>query len=190
MDIAAPRWSYAASKIAGESMVFAAAAEHGLAPLVLRFHNVYGPRMGPTHVISEFAQRIHARVEPFPVYGLEQTRSFLHVSDAARAILLVDQAARAGKTGIYNIGSDEEVQIASLARQMLDLVERHPHIEGKPAPVGSVGRRVPDITKLRSLGFAPQVPLARGLREVLDAYERRAVLPLPARLSQDGLSSG
>lgn len=64
-DIALPRWSYAASKIAGESAVFGAAKLGGFTPIVVRFHNVYGPRMGPTHVIPEFLARARAKVNPF-----------------------------------------------------------------------------------------------------------------------------
>ncbi len=96
-DIALPRWSYAASKIAGESAVFGAARVGNFTPIVVRFHNVYGPRMGPTHVIPEFLARARAKVDPFPVFGADQTRSFLHVDDAARALRAVLGAALEGK---------------------------------------------------------------------------------------------
>jgi UDP-glucose 4-epimerase/UDP-glucuronate decarboxylase len=166
-DIALPRWSYAASKIAGESAVFGAARLGGFAPLVIRFHNVYGPRMGPTHVIPEFLVRCRERVDPFPVYGPEQTRSFLYVEDAARALRLVldaGLAAPATNGGIYNVGTGVETRISDLAELVFGVTGHHPRVDSKPAPPGSVARRVPDVTKLAKLGFKPSVSLEDGLR--------------------------
>ena len=163
-DVALPRWSYAASKIAGESAVFAAARRSGFEPAVVRFHNVYGPRMGPTHVIPEFLQRCRQRADPFTVYGEEQTRSFLYVEDAAAALQLVLDAALRGNAGITNVGSAEETRIGDLARLVFEVTGHRPRIDAKPAPPGSVARRVPELRRLNSLGFLRRVPLPEGLR--------------------------
>jgi UDP-glucuronate decarboxylase len=163
-DIALPRWSYAASKIAGESAVFAAAGPAGFAPAVVRFHNVYGPRMGPTHVIPEFLDRCRRRADPFPVYGEEQTRSFLHVEDAGSALLLVLEAALRGDSGITNVGSRDEVRIGDLARLVFEVTGHRPRVESKPAPRGSVARRVPDTRRVESFGFRPRIALEEGVR--------------------------
>ena len=172
-DIALPRWSYAASKLAGESAVFGAAPLGGFTPAVVRFHNVYGPRMGPTHVIPEMLQRCVQRVDPFPIYGSDQTRSFLHVSDAARALVAVMETALAGNGGLYNIGSDRETRIGDLARMIFDVTGFHPTVEEQAAPPGSVKRRAPDVTKLRALGFEPDVPLEQGLAGCWKAWQKR-----------------
>ncbi len=163
-DIALPRWSYAASKIAGESAVFAAASKGGFAPAVVRFHNVYGPRMGPTHVIPEFLQRCKQRADPFPVYGPEQTRSFLHVEDAAVGLRLVLGAALRGGGGITNVGASEETRIGDLAQLVFDVTGHRPRVEVRPAPAGSVVRRLPDVKKLAALGFRPGIALRDGVR--------------------------
>jgi nucleoside-diphosphate-sugar epimerase len=171
-DIALPRWSYAASKIAGESAVFAAAGQAGFAPAVVRFHNVYGPRMGPTHVIPEFLQRCKQRADPFPVYGEDQTRSFLYVEDAAVALRLVLGAALRGEGGITNVGAREETRIGDLARLVFEVADHRPRIDSRPAPPGSVARRVPDVARLAALGFRPRVPLLEGVRACWAAVER------------------
>jgi UDP-glucose 4-epimerase/UDP-glucuronate decarboxylase len=163
-DISLPRWSYAASKIAGESAVFAAARRSGFAPAVVRFHNVYGPRMGPTHVIPEFLQRCKQRADPFTVYGEDQTRSFLYAEDAAAALGLVLDAALRGDGGITNVGSDEQTRIGDLARLVFEVTSHRPKIDSRPAPPGSVARRVPDIRRLSALGFERRVELQSGLR--------------------------
>jgi len=167
-DVALPRWSYAASKIAGESALFGAARVGGFTPVVVRFHNVYGPRMGPTHVIPEFLARVRQRVDPFPVYGADQTRSFLYAEDCGRALCCVLDAALAGKLndgegGLINIGSSVETVISDLARIVFDVTAFHPRIDEQPAPPGSVQRRVPDTRRLRELGFAPSVLLQDGI---------------------------
>jgi len=170
-DVALPRWSYAASKIASESAVFGAARLADFAPVILRYHNVYGERMRATHVIPEFVKRCVERTDPFPVYGPEQTRSFLHVSDAARAMRCVlghvgEKGVDAG--GIYNIGCGEETVIRELAEVIFDAVGFHPTIEEHAAPPGSVERRVPDVAKLTALGFEAEVGLVDGIRRVVE----------------------
>ncbi len=162
-DIELPRWSYAASKIAGESAVFGAARLAKFTPIVVRFHNVYGPRMGPTHVIPELMERAKKRVDPFPVYGVDQTRSFLYVEDAGRALVTLLRAALVGKGGIYNIGSPVETRISELAQMIFDVSGFFPRVDAKPAPPGSVQRRVPKIDKLTALGFAPKTALQDGI---------------------------
>jgi len=135
----------------------------------VRFHNVYGPRMGPTHVIPEFLARARQRVDPFPVFGSDQTRSFLHVEDAGRALRAVLGAALEKRGGVYNIGSDVETRISDLAKLVFDVTGFHPRVDERPAPPGSVRRRVPDVKKLRALGFAPKRALREGIAECWQA---------------------
>lgn len=163
-DIELPRWSYAASKMCGESAVFGAARIGKFTPIVVRFHNVYGPRMGPTHVIPEMLARCKAKTDPFPIYGAEQTRSFLYIEDAGRALMHVLGAARQGQGGIYNIGAPLEIKIGELARIVFEVTGHKPKLKLEPAPAGSVQRRVPNIAKIKKLGFAPRVDLLEGVR--------------------------
>ena len=162
-DVEEPRWSYAASKIAGESMLFSAARKSAFVPIVARLHNVYGPRMPPTHVVPEMLARCRAKTDPFPVYGPEQTRSFLHVSDCARALLVLHEKVKQG--GIYNIGSGREVRIDALAKMCFEVSGHHPKFDNRPHSPGSVMRRVPDVAKLESLGWKQTIALEDGLAE-------------------------
>jgi len=163
-DIELPRWSYAASKICGESAVFGAAPLGKFTPIVVRFHNVYGPRMGPTHVIPEMLARCKAKTDPFPIFGAEQTRSFLYIEDAGRALMHVLSAARQKKGGLYNIGAPLETKIGDLAKIVFEVTGHKPKLDLKPAPKGSVQRRVPNIEKIKKLGFEPKVALLEGVR--------------------------
>jgi UDP-glucuronate decarboxylase len=159
-----PRWSYAASKICGEAAVFGAARLGTLTPVVVRFHNVYGPRMGTTHVIPEMLARCKAKTDPFPIFGADQTRSFLYVDDAGRALVRILEAEFGKQGGVYNIGAPEETRIADLADIIFEATGFRPRLDLQPAPPGSVRRRAPDTAKLTKLGFAPTVGLREGVR--------------------------
>ncbi|MET9338149.1 NAD-dependent epimerase/dehydratase family protein [Nonomuraea sp. NPDC003804] len=167
-DVAAPRFSYAISKLHGEAAVL-----HGAHAVVGRFHNVYGPRMGADHVIPELALRALRGENPFRLYGGEQTRAFCHVEDAVEAMVRL-MATPAAFGRIVHIGDDtEETTVSDLAKLVLRLAGQDPVIDPVPAPAGSVARRCPDISLLRELtGFEPRVPLEEGVRRTFDWYRR------------------
>ena len=164
-DIFNPRWSYATAKLHGEIATLHGAAAHGMPATVLRYHNVYGPRMGDAHVIPDFLER--ARSGVFALYGAEQTRAFLHIDDAVRATLL---AARHPDTdgALLNLGGSTEISMHALARLMMEIAGLTGEIACHPAPPGSVDRRLPDCTRLaRITGFAERVSLREGLAETI-----------------------
>lgn len=166
-DIFNPRLSYAISKIAGEALCFASEAQHSIDPVVVRLHNVYGPRMGTEHVIPEFLQRAKARSNPFQIYGGENTRSFCYVSDAVEGMLLA--AKTRGEHRLFNIGNDkEEISMLHLANMIFDIFDYHPEVQVLRAPKGSVLRRVPDLTLARrALKYSAKVSLEDGLKRTL-----------------------
>lgn len=172
-DVFNPRFSYAASKIAGELLCIHYARAYGLPVLVVRPHNVYGPRMGYDHVIPAFAQRAMRRDDPFLIYGGDQTRTFCYVDDFVES--LVRAAAAYGTASeLINLGSDrEEILIRELAKKVCDQVGYQPRFEELAAPEGSVPRRLPDLTKVQGdFGFEPKVSLDEGLGKTLAWYLR------------------
>src|SRR5438034_7442770 len=173
-DIESPRAAYAATKILGEAAVIHYARARGVPFVIGRLHNVYGPRMGADHVIPELCLRALAKEDPFRVYGLEQRRAFCHVSDALDAIQRLMAAAVTAEGVVVNVGNDrEETTVAALLELVLNAAGFKPQLDPRPAPPGSVARRRPDISRLRSLtGFEPRVSLAEGVRETLEWYRR------------------
>ena len=167
-DVTNSRWSYAASKIHGEVLTVQAANHYGMPWTVLRYHNAYGPRMGDSHVVPDFLMR--ARRGEYALYGYEDTRSFLYVTDTVAATIAIAQTEGAAGE-IVNIGSDEEIVIQELGRIMMEVCGFEGKINLYPSPPGSVRRRVPQINKLRMLtGFAPKIGLRQGLRMTADYY--------------------
>lgn len=168
-DVFNPRWSYAAAKIHGEVLTINACRQFGVPFSIIRYHNVYGPRMGDKHVVPDFLGRLEQGMAE--LYGHADTRSFLYVDDAVEATLRVGQSpAMAGQ--VVNVGSDEEVTILELARRMMTILGRNPDdIVLHPSPPGSVKRRLPSIRKLQeATGFRRRWSLDDGLAETIRFY--------------------
>jgi nucleoside-diphosphate-sugar epimerase len=175
-DPSNPRYSYGGGKIISELMAINYGRKSFERVLIFRPHNVYGPDMGFEHVIPQFAVRLkramaqHASGKvPFEIQGEgRQTRSFCHVDDLVRGVLLMRDKGE--HLGIYHIGTTEEISIADLARRIAAHAGREIAFVSKPAPAGGAERRCPDIGKLARLGYAPQVPLTQGLPPTVDWY--------------------
>jgi nucleoside-diphosphate-sugar epimerase len=171
-----PRYSYGGGKIISELMAINYGRKLFERVLIFRPHNVYGPDMGFEHVIPQFAVRLKRAAArqpggtlPFEIQGDgRQTRSFCHVDDLVAGTMVM--RAKGEHLGIYHIGTTEEIAIAELARRVARHAGRDIELIAGPAPPGGTARRCPDISKLSRLGYAPQVPLAKGLSPTVDWY--------------------
>jgi len=164
-DVRNPRWSYGGAKLAGEIAVFSANKELGMPMSVLRYHNVYGPGMGPNHVIPDFVERGNNGI--YYLNGAENMRSFIFVEDAVKATCLVAQHPFA-KNRITHIGNSEPISMIDLGRKIMKLMGWEGTITTESAPIGSVLRRAPDVTFLReTLKFQSLVNLEEGLARTL-----------------------
>lgn len=170
-DPRAPRSSYALSKIVSETLFLQ--QNTGARVRIGRYHNIYGPRMGRSHVIPQFIERALSGANPFDIYGDAQTRAFCYIDDAVDA---TTGLTRLGGTEpiIANIGNDrEEIRIRDLAQRVLDLAAAQPEITVHRPPAGSPDRRLPELSVLRGvLGYEPKTDLDTGLRETFDWYAR------------------
>lgn len=171
-----PRWSYAATKLMGEVLMIHYAAMYKLRGLIVRPHNFYGPRAGYDHVIPELSLRVINRVNPFPIYGTDDTRTFCHIKDAVRAMQLLMDSEETDTRPIHvvHIGDTQEISISDLAEKIFSIEKWRPtHIDEKSSPHGSVKRRLADVSKLKKLvGWEPLVSLDQGLAETLEWYRK------------------
>lgn len=167
-DVFNARWSYGASKLHGEVLTANAGRHFGIPVTILRYHNIYGPRMGNKHVIPDFLMR--ARHGSFELYGYEDTRAFMYVADAVEATVLAAQSPVLVNE-IVNIGGEKETRILDLGTMMMRLGGFHGELALYPAPQGSVKRRAARLDKLRrATGFQEKWDLERGLRETIRYY--------------------
>ena len=109
-DIAHPRFTYAVTKMLGESGFLNYSKKVGFECTVVRYHNAFGPRMGFKHVIPHLVQRFLSNESPFKIYGHDQTRSFSFISDSVEGTILAMESEKSNGE-IYHIGSSEEITI-------------------------------------------------------------------------------
>ena len=169
-----PRYSYGGSKIVSELIAFNYAQEHFRKVQVFRPHNVYGPDMGWKHVVPQFILRaLDCRDRGdrrFTIQGCgTETRAFAFVDDVVDGILLMHEKGRHRE--VYHVGNDHEVSIRDLVAVTARVVGTELDIVPGAEVAGATPRRCPDISKMRMLGYAPQVPLAKGMARAARWYE-------------------
>ena len=140
---------------------------------IVRPHNFYGPRAGYEHVIPEIAGRIEKKVDPFPIFGADDTRSFCYIDDAVEAIQTIMESEKTDG-GTYHIGTHVETVIQDLVEKMFDIMGWHPEkLDIKNSPKGSVKRRLPDVSKIkRDTGWEAKIELEEGLKKTIDWYRK------------------
>ena len=166
-----PRWSYAAQKLIGELFFIHYSKAFNFRMSIVRPHNFYGPREGYKHVIPEVVERIKDRIDPFPIYGSGDTRSFCYIDDAVEAMQLVMESEKTDG-GTYHIGTTVETGIQELIGMIFTIMEWHPKkLDIKSSPEGSVKRRLPDVSKIkRDTGWEATTSLEEGLRTMIAWY--------------------
>lgn len=170
-----PLSPYAVSKLAGEYYCSVFSDLFGLKTVSLRYFNVFGPRQDPLSeyaaVIPKFITRLLKHQAPLIFGDGKQTRDFVFVRDVVQANLL---AMKGSKTGTFNIGSGERLDLNTLASTLAEIMDiRIPPIHEKPRS-GDIRDSVSDISAAKkSLGFRASYSLDKGLRETIAYFRDR-----------------
>jgi GDP-L-fucose synthase len=168
---------YAIAKIAGIRMGQYLQRERGVAVVNLMPPNLYGPGdtfdLGKSHVVSALVKRFcdavrtaTPRVELFGT-GVAR-REFLHVDDAARAIVWSDRAVQ--DSDHLNVGSGSDVSIRELAELVAELTGFGGAIDWDRSKPDGMPRKLMDSSRSRAMGFAPVVSLRDGLVDLIRTY--------------------
>jgi UDP-glucose 4-epimerase len=165
----APLTPYGATKAAAEMLCAAYASSYGLRACSVRFTNVYGPGMGGKDTLVVRMMRAAAAVRPMTVYGDgHQERDYLHVDDAVAAMVHVRARDLAGPVTIGTGVSSSVLAVRDLAAEVIGLPIT---MKSAPAPPGEMRAVRVDISKARSVGFAPAISLREGLASTWDALQ-------------------
>ena len=173
-----PLLPYAGSKLAAENVMMGLWHGLGLPVVIGRCFAVYGRGENPKTAEAEpgvFA-RAWLRNEPIVVLGDldRKTRDFVHVIDVARALVLLATQAEPGS--VVNIGSGTEVSLRQLLETLAAVVGDEPRFEMSDHYWNDSFRHVADISKLRSLGYSPQISLEVGIEGLLrDESQGRSI---------------
>lgn len=172
-DVRHPRFTYAMTKMHGESAFLHSAKNLGYECVVVRYQNIIGPAMGFGHAIPHIVQRfVGGEKSPFKIYGHDQTRAFCYISDAiAGTVGALECARSAGE--IYHIGNAQEITMDTLTREIGTLMNYRGDYEPAITYPGSVARRCPDISKSHEhFGYSPIVDWKRAVALTVNWYRQ------------------
>lgn len=164
-----PRTSYMLSKLYGEAMV-----RHSRLPFtIVRPHNVYGPRMGLSHVIPQLLEKAHRAPDggTLEVFSVEHKRTFCFIDDAVE-MLVRAATTPACRDVVLNLGNETpELSIGAVAEVVVQTVGKRLTIVPRPPTPGSPARRCPDMSRMTALtGYRGRVSLEEGVRRAWDWY--------------------
>lgn len=168
-SLAAPRTSYMLSKLYGEAMCL----QSGVPTVIVRPHNVYGPRMGLEHVVPELMKRMRSAApgSAVPIYSPTHSRTFCYVDDAVEIILRL--AASPDALGrAWNVGTESpEYTIIQVAEVVRRAVGADIELTGAEETAGSPTRRCPSMAASDALtGHRDRVSLEEGISKTLQWY--------------------
>jgi GDP-L-fucose synthase len=171
---------YAIAKIAGVKLVEAANAQHGVGWVSVMPTNLYGLNdnfdLETSHVLPALIRKFHeakeardaGREEGVTLWGSGTVRrEFLHVDDAARAAIeLMESAA----TGLYNVGSGEDLPVSKLAALVARVVGYDGPVRWDSSRPDGTPRKLLDSSRIRATGWSPRISLEDGIRSVYEWY--------------------
>lgn len=165
------------NKISGELYHLVYHSVYGIRACSLRLTNTYGPRQLIKHSRQGFIGWFLRQAllgEEIQVFGDgSQQRDFNHVSDVVDALLRAG-ASDAADGQVFNLGGEAPIALAELVRMLVEIAG-HGSYRLVPFPAErkriDIGDFYGDATKIRNaLGWAPLLPLRRGLEETLAYY--------------------
>lgn len=165
---------YAASKVAGEGMIASYCEGYKFEGYVFRFVSILGERYTHGHVF-DFYKQLLEHPDHLKVLGDgSQRKSYLYVQDCVNAILHVinQETAKKARHGveIYNLGTDEYVEVNDSIRFICAALNLKPKLEyggGKRGWVGDNPFIFLDTKKIRATGWKPALSIEQGVAKTL-----------------------
>lgn len=178
---------YAVAKIAGLKLCQAYRRQYGADFISAMPTNLYGPGdnydLTTSHVIPALLRKAHeakrSGAGEIAIWGSgTPRREFLHVDDAARAVLHL-MKVYSGMDHV-NVGTGEDVTILEVAKLVCDVVDFQGSIVTDPSKPDGTPRKLLDTSKLTATGWRPRFGLREGL---VDAYQWFKANEATARLT-------
>jgi UDP-glucuronate 4-epimerase len=164
-----PESPYAASKAAGEMLVWTYHRLFGLQASSLRFFTAYGPRQRPEMAIHRFTRLIE-RGDEVPVYGDGSARrDFTYIDDIAAGVIAALE--RGNGYRVYNLGNSATVEVRDLLKRIGAALGKPVKVRQLPPQPGDVSVTCASIERARrELDYRPSTPIDEGLRKFVAWY--------------------
>lgn len=170
-----PLSPYAASKVAGELLSYAAHHTAGVPVVCLRFFTVFGPRQRPDLAIHKFCRLID-RGEPIEIYGDGTSkRDYTYVQDIIDGIERAMDFPFSGYE-IINLGRSEPLVLKDMIACLEQSLGKKAKPLFKPVAIGDMPYTYASIDKARQLlSYEPSTSVAQGIDEFVTWYRNRQV---------------
>ncbi len=163
-----PTSIYGITKYTQEQMVMTACSSMGVAPVAVRFQNVYGEGqslLNPyTGILSIFSSQILNGNDINIFEDGRESRDFIHVNDAVEAtIRCIESDAANGE--IFNVGTGISTAVTTVAENLRKFYDMDFEITiSGQFRLGDIRHNFADISKIRSrLGFHPEISFEEGI---------------------------
>jgi len=169
---------YAVAKIAGIKLCESYNRQYGTKFISCMPTNLYGPNdnfnLNTSHVlpalVCKFSEAKNMRSSNVTIWGTgAPRREFLHVDDLASACLFLMRNYEGNE--IVNIGCGEDISILELAKLIKEIVGFEGDLVFDPAYPDGTPQKLLDISKIRNLGWEPQIKLKDGVTNAFHWYQ-------------------
>ena len=166
---------YAASKVAGESLIHAYCEGYKFEGYVFRFVSILGERYTHGHVF-DFYKQLAEHPDYLKVLGDGTARkSYLYVQDCIAAIQHVMNAGLARKAKhrveVFNLGTDHYVRVSDSIAFICKTLGLKPRLEFAGGDRGWIGDNpfiFLETKKIRATGWAPKLTIEQGIGRTLE----------------------
>jgi UDP-glucose 4-epimerase len=170
---------YAASKVAGECLIQSYCEGYGVEGYIFRFVSILGERYTHGHVF-DFYKQLLDHPDHLKVLGDGlQRKSYLYVQDCVSAMLHVLNLGTAKKARhrveIYNLGTDEYVQVNNSIRHICGALGLKPRLEYSGGNKGWIGDNpfiFLDTKKIRDTGWKTTLTIEQGIVRTLEWLQK------------------
>ena len=174
-DATHPTTLYGAAKLSACHLSRVCLASSPVRFVWLRLFSSYGPKDNPQWLLPGLVRDLQSGRRPALTAG-EQRWDFLHVADAARAVVLAGSCDRA--EGVYNLGSGQAVALRSVIERVRDLID--PTL---PLGFGEVPYRPDQVMHLEAdrsrlsaaTGWEPEITMSAGLPATVNWFLQQAL---------------
>jgi dTDP-L-rhamnose 4-epimerase len=175
-----PSSVYGITKQTQEQLVMTICPTIGLAPVALRYQNVYGPGQSLTNpytgILSIFSTLIKNGKEINVFEDGKESRDFIFIDDAVKATLLSIESKEANNE-IFNVGTGVAVDVVTVVNELLANYKKKVNIKiSGNYRLGDIRHNLADLTKITSsLGFKPRISFKEGIKKLTDWVNTQAI---------------
>jgi len=175
-----PTSIYSASKLTGEILCESYSKTYGLDISIARLFSIYGPN-SPKHLVTSKIIQQLLKGNIVKLGNTSPKRDFLYIDDVINALKIILKNTKGFNS--YNIGSGKSYSIENLCKCLIKISNKNIQLKSKKSlsRTKDISNIVANCSKIKKLGWKPQMKLNDGLKITYDWFETRELSVINAR---------